>query len=595
MTLLRLRTAAVTSLFAFAFTLSAMAGGSFAMPKEGVPSFRRDRIPLEIAEMHQLARAVAQMATTVKDDKAKDRRLAAQCIALSLALQPRSSNPDARNLLREWKDGNYNTRRDPVQITNSLNHVVGLIEWLDSDAAGRDARILADHLKDVVSRVGHHDEGYRAMGAGHEYADWSSLVQPLSAFEGDDSLEEPKPDPKPEPDTDPQPEPDKGFQLTVDRAEVLIPMWYRSANPRNGRAWDLKPGRMFVTARFDENRRDQSFEMRVGGAAFDQQMAQFTDSMTRVLSKSLGGLPGGLQLDIGSEALEEALRSGQPQSISAATVVLAGAVIRGVEVDPKAIVIGRVDEQGRFLCSSDMWAKLAAFRGGKKQRLVVPKQAREYLVGMWVMDEIRFFIDYEVVWAETVEEMINAVALKPEGGLGEACVRFDEIQDFAPGENEIRGFVANIHTRKRLAKLVEDSSHHLSGAILLDQSLSKRPFNVSRAVLCSELLRIIEPLSQVEPISLDAAAERAYRRLPVGQMSQECREQVAALERYVGREERALYKEAEDLFDIMRDHQKDLLKSGDYDFITKLLVRSSRNAAEAYEAYAKRLEQAMDE
>lgn len=572
------------------------AGGPFVGPKEGPPSFRRDKLPLEVADIRRLSDSLVLMGTTINDDRAEDRRLAAQCIALSLALEP--GNRDARRLLKAWEEGRYRPRNDFSDLRKALKFCADLIDWLESESAGRDAGLLAACLRDVVSRVGSSASEYRDLGEQQLIGDWNNFVPALAAYEKPQTPENPDSDPGLDPD--PVPDPDQGeFKLAFDHAEITIPMWQRAAEAQEARDgqnrqdWVLKPGRMFIKAEYDPGRKSERFEMQVGDDIFNEQMRNFSSNISGVLNQAMSGLPGGLRVRIGSESLDAALRSGQAQSISAAAVVLAGSLIRGTPPDPDVIVIGRVDQDGNYLPSSDMWEKLKVFNNGEGQKLVVPAKSRQFFEAMLTMDQIKYFLDYQVVSASNVKELLDATSSQPEGGLGEACKLFAEIQKVAPEENQLRGFVANSHVRERLQQIVKISANHLSGEIMLMQAKSSRPFSITREVLCAEMTYLLKPLEQVRAIPWDAVAQRDFKRLPVAEMVKECRKKVATLERYVAREDRDLYKGVDAVFDEMREYDKALNARGEWDYITGLLARASRNAERVFVDYKRQLEQGM--
>ena len=589
---------ALTGLLALALSMISIAGGPFAPPKDGPSSFRRDRIPLEIDDIRRLSNSLATMASVIEDDRAKDRRLAAQCIALALALEPR--NRDARRLLKVWEDGRMLGRKDFDAARKSLEYAASLIEWLENDRAGRDAHSLATCLRDVVSRVGASETEFRELGAQNMLGDWNDFVPALSAYE---KQERPS-DPGPERDANTDPnfgtnppvtDPEKGeFKLAFNRAEITIPMWHREINPERAQNWVIKPSRMLVTAEHDQENKNEPFRLQVGNNIYNEQMLAFSNHIKGVLHQALGDLPAGLKVNIGSAALDEVLHSGQPQSISAAAVVLAGSVVRGVPPDPDTTVIGRVDAQGNYLPSSKMWKQLKILGNGKGQRLVVPAKSRQYFEAMLTMDQISYFLNYEVVSASNIEELLNAAATQPEGVLAVASEQFGEIHKVAPADN-VRTFVANSHVRKRLQEIVKACPQHLSAELLLMHANSSRPFNITREVFCSEMKCILEPFEQVQAIAWDAAAERSYQRLPIAQMIKEARDKVATLERYVGREERDLYQAVDLVFAEMREYEKALSERGEWDYITGVLSRSSRTAEQVLQNYVRMLDEAMNQ
>ena len=127
------------------------------------------------------------------------------------------------------------------------------------------------------------------------------------------------------------------------------------------------------------------------------------------------------------------------------------------------------------------------------------------------------------------------------------------------------------------------------------QANSSRPFNITREVLCAELKYILKPFEQVRTIGWDDAAERNYTRLPIAQMTKEARDKVATLDRYVGREERDLYQAVDLFFAEMREYDKALNERGEWDYITGVLARSSREAEQAFQNYARMLDEAISQ
>lgn len=580
MNFLYFRPLALGGLLALLLSTAALAGGPFALPEEGPVAFRRDRIPLEIEDIRRLSKDLTTMAETVSDDTPDERRLAAQCLALALALEP--GNREARRMLGRWEDGRFSGHDSIEPAVKGMDRSVRLLDWLEQDAAGRDAGQLAACLKDVISQVGQSEERYRAVGGEDERGQWDGWVPVLAAYEKAESDPDPDPDPKPNPN--PNSSGVTGFSLVVDKAEITIPLWYRDERPKNGQDWVLKPGRMSMNATHDKD--SQEFfamgfpDLDIG---YSERMGKFSESMAAVLSNHHVTLPYGLQVRLGSPVLEDALSSGRPQTVSAATLALANAAISGKAIDADTILLGRVDSEGRYLTFSNAWASIRCFGGGKGQKLIIPSSSKEYMEALLTMDQVGFFLEYEVIMASNLEELFNAVASEPEGALGEACAKFAEIQKVAEG-NKVRTFVANSHVRKRLQEVVKASPQHVSASLLLMQSNSSRPFNVSRNTLISEMRLILEPLAQVKEISWDQAEEREFRRIPVAKITNECKEKIDALEKFVGREEKEIYKRVDELYDVMREYDRALNRRGDYDYITGLLTRTSRDAVRAYKA-----------
>lgn len=564
-----------------------LAAGPFAMPKEGPVAFRRDRIPLEVRDIRRLSEDLTVMAETCSDDTPEQRRLAAQCLALALALDP--GNRSARRNMDRWEDGRFAGHDSIEPALKGMERSLHLLNWLETHEAGRDAMQLADCLKDVICRVGRSEERFREVGGEREQGRWDGWVPALAAFEKQE--EPPSTDPGDEPEDDPPGR--TGFQLTVERAEITIPLWYRAERPVNGQDWVLKPGRMIMQAAHDKESQE-SFAMSFSDLdfAYAERMQQFGQTMTGLLADHHASLPYGLTCTLGSPVLQDALSSGKPQTVSAATAVLANAAISGTPIDGETILLGRVDADGKYKTFSNAWASIRCFGGGQGQRLVIPSDSKQFMEGLLTMDEISFFLEYEVIMASTLEELFNATASEPAGDLGVACSKFAEIQKVAKG-SKVRSFVANSHVRKRLQEVVQASPQHLSAALLLMQSNSSRPFNISRDTLISEIKLILDPLAQVSEIGWDQAAERNFRRIPVGQLTAECKQKIDALDKYVGREERDLYKRVDQLYDVMREYDKALEQRGDYDYITGLLTRTSRDAERAYKTYIEYLDGQM--
>ncbi|HEX5791608.1 MAG TPA: hypothetical protein VFY13_10655 [Luteolibacter sp.] len=559
----------------------------FVAPFDVPPAFRCDRIPLDVPRIQALSKDLTTIAAAIKGEDPRDQRLAAQCLAMATVLDP--LNREARRVLEDRSKSNFEAYGNEEHKAKALKNCYDLVEWLQSPTAGSDGEKLSSCLKDVIYRAGAGERRYELLlRGGEEVGAWNNWVADVSAFTKPDVVEQP-PVVVEQP---PVPVGPKVYELKQAKGEVVVPMWCPGANDwANGQQWVLKPDKFAMQASYDPQRRDESLRLRVGSSDdVAYQMESFSNRIVQGLARHHKELPGGLRISIGSQAFDAGVSSQKDQSISAAAYVLANAAVAGVE--PTGIIICKLSSDGKVQLPSDFWPKLQCFGKGSGQRMVVSSASLPYFESIMAMGNSDFFLQYEVVAADTVEELVDAASKPPQSTLASATERFAEIQRVAAGQNT-GSFIANQHVRQRLREVVEAYPKHISGTLLLRQSNGKRPIYITREVLANEMLAAIQPMGSISSIGWDEVVEWTFRRVPAGEMGKTCQTKLDAIERYVDRNDKELFKKATDLVDLARELEKAFERRGEPHERAGWITQASRDAAQGYEQLYRELQQVV--
>lgn len=557
----------------------------FVAPFDAPPAFRCDRIPLDVPRIQALSKDLTTIAAATKSEDARDQRLAAQCLAMATVLDP--LNREARRVLEDRSKSSFEAYGNDEHKAKAIKNCYDLIEWLQSPAAGSDGEKLSACLKDVIHRAGTGERRYELLlRGGEEVGSWNNWVADVSAFTKADVVEQP-PEVVEQP---PVPVGPKVFELKQPKGEVVVPMWCPGANDwANGQQWVLKPDKFAMQAFLDSENRDQPLRLRIGNSDdVFYQMSSFSDRIIQTLRRHHEKLPGGLRISVGSQAFDAGVSSQKDQSISAAAYVLANAAVSGLE--PTGIIVCKLSSDDTVQVPSDFWPKLQCFGKGNGQRMIVAASSLPYLESIMAMGNSDYFLQYEVVGVNTLKELVEAASKTPDGTLASASERFAEIQRVAVGKNT-GSYIANPHVRQRLREVVEAYPMHISAQLLLRQSNGQRPTFITREVLANEMLAAIQPMDGISSIGWDEVVEWSFRRVPAGEMGKTCDAKLDAIERYVDRNDKELFKKATDLVDLARELEKAFERRGEPHERAGWITQASREAAQGYEQLYRELQQ----
>ncbi len=481
------------SAFCAVVTTTSLFAGNFTAPAEGPVAFRRDKLPLDTDSMVKMSSQLTILADGIEGQNAKERRGVAQMLALSLALDP--ANSRARSMIGQFEKGHHQIELDPEKARKSRARVWHYLGWLESPQAGPDGQALAACLKDVMAVSDPKDPRSEALLAKGETGAWADWIPEESAYE------DAKPVTADIPASIPKIHPEKpGILLT--KASVLTPFWNQKPGSEPA-VWVLAPTSLKMTAgmKSDGEESDRSFSVSIGDNEDHHRFASVERVVLKLLKKLHGDLPDGGYVRIETPHSAASLPRGKRQAVSGAAAALADSAITGRE--PDAAIIGIVDENGAFNLPKDFWQQLRSAEDVPGMRIIVPAAAASYLSSMLALENPQFFMKHEVLTAGDFKNAVELSAKVPDEDLGKISAQFREIQSKAVSQ-PLGQYVANSYVRRRLAEISLAAPFHASARMLAIQGAGSRPAYISREVLVSELLRVIEPLKWITRRDFDS-------------------------------------------------------------------------------------------
>jgi len=457
----------------------ALAGAPFVAPADGPVPFRRDRLPIDVEAMTTLSRQLSLMVKEAPLEQPAQRRLAAQALGLSLALD--SANREARELISELEKSGGVEGGDAAEIQKARARVWQLLDWLEAPEAGPDAQALGACLSDVIAAIDPDHAGADQRREKGDRGAWTGWVPELASYERKAS----KPDPTDRP---------KGPSAAIVRkdAKVSTPLWVYDNNSqrllqRNAtismKAWIEE----------DEEKRRNPFKFQLENTGNADALAKTGDTVVSALKAMGDSFPRGghLSLNCGGG---DYMPNRNHDSISAAAAVLADAAVSGRE--PAATVFGIVGADGKLKLPSQAWEKLRILSDGPGGRLILPREAEAMLPSVLAMEDAAFFMKYEVILAGNVTELTERAQKVGQGTLAEVSERFSEIRA-KQGTMPLGQYVANHFIRQRLGEIIQAFPDHASARMLDMQGAGKRPTWLPRTILACELRRAMEPVGRL--------------------------------------------------------------------------------------------------
>lgn len=521
------------------------AAGGFAPPAEGPVAFRRDAIPLDADAMVTLSKQLDALARGLRAETPAERRGAAQMIALSLALDP--ANRKARELLDEYQQERHTPDADAERLEKGRARIWQIIAWLETPEAGNQGQALAACLKDVIIISDPQHPRAAAVRDAGERGAWTGWVPDVSAY--DRKLvarnEEPKPSDPAQPTTGSK-------SIALESAKVHTMLWQKVGEPDDNK-WELACSPLEMTARksTDEGEDSHSFSVRIGPGGEGDQLGKISSNIRKLLAAKHGAQTRGVRISISSTQLEKSLESHKLHSISAASAVLASSAFTGRE--PDAIILGLVDENGVYKIPTGFWEQLQSLGKGTGRRLILPADAATILPSMLALEKPGFFMEYEVLLAADLKQLLELSEKTPEGPLASAIARFREIRERS-GTQDLRQYIANTFVKQRLMAVLQEAPAHFSARMLVIQAAGSRPTLVARPVLASEIRRALEPMKWLTQREYDLLGSAEISKL--GQTYETCRSKVDALERYAEKTDKPLIERARELTAAIRNVER---------------------------------------
>lgn len=544
-------------------TLPLAAG--FVPPAEGPVPFRRDKLPLDVETMEGLSRQLTLFTGARVADDPDELRAVAQMAALALALDP--VNRDVRALIDSLKAGGAPAAAAAEELERARNRAWQVLAWLEMPEAGADGQALAACLGDVLAMADpHHPKARERRSAGEQGA-WKGWVADEAAFRPKETETKPEMTRDDEAD-EPQPE-DEGKKASLALRELAgaMPLWYFDKDLKRMKLAVVPVQLKASILELDEHKDDdnggdgnkpKAFEVQVPGEGMTD---RFTRAMHRVesaMKSRHGSLPDGLQVRLNLGKADYSMpRNGD--ALTGTTALLIDGALGGKL--PTAITLAVVGEDGKLELPPRFWQTLRTLSASQSTgtRLILPKEASEFLTALVVMDDAAFFMENEVLLADSVDELCDAASATPQPGIADGLKRFEEVRKVGQGK-PLGTFVAHPATQQRLREVAEVMPNHASARMLALQGSGSRPRFLQRSIVALEISSALEPVGfqmtedpdDVDPEDLEKAHEAS-------------RAQLDRLAGFIDIRDRDLHKAATDLADSLRPLARLLLKEDNDD------------------------------
>lgn len=488
----------------------------FVPPAELASPLRRDRLPLEVAAMRDLASRMVRLADALEPDTAAERRGAAQMLALAGALDP--ANEEIAGLIEAYRDGTHEPRAGASKP--DLAPIEQQLDWLASDAAGAEGAKLAGCLKDVLAVAAPtHPRAaeWKAAGESRLWAGWVPVEGAYldassgsAADDGDPPLE-PTGDSADKPEDDDAgggedgdpPGPTLLEQATL-HAMMLVQV-PRSDPPR----WVTGVAELEMEAsKADADRENPpAFELRIGPRHAEGRFRSLQQAVLELLRARHGSLPAGWRVEISGEALDELpqpsgdARKDREKTIAlpaAACAVLADAALSGSA--PDAVVLGEVDSEGRYSSSPKLWEQLRVLMESDPsdvpvKRVLLPDDAKGLMPSVFAYGHPSFFMDYEVLLAPDFATLAERASSKPPEAIAAPLAEFARVRQAAEGK-DLRGFVIQKQVNQQLLALSQAAPFHFS-ARALTLNPNQWPREPAAVVVATDLAKALAPIARI--------------------------------------------------------------------------------------------------
>ena len=535
--------------------------GRYAMPAEGPVPFRRDRLPMEVAMISKLADLLCEIAEGVGAKRARDRRVRVQLLAVAVALDPESDRPG--RILKRLAEGGGSNPDAVADVAEPCGRVWQAIEWMESAEAGPDGQALAACLKDVMAVVDpSHPRSDESRRAGQGGA-WKGWVPDLAEYEEAKISNHENPEhAENEGQREKPPENEPAGPARIRLAETTVPaLFWKNMAKEWPPQWQLVTQSLTMKTKIrpqEESGIEPEIHhpmISIGSYPESGSLGELQWHVEKVLRNLHESLPENLLIEIRHAGLDDAVRSERRNVLSGVCAALAHAAISGVE--PEGLILGAVEEDGRFVLSSDFWAQLRALGDTSGYRVILPAEAEEVVMAYLALEKPDFFINNQVLLAKNLDEVVSLAAKNPDEALGGILGRFREIQE-KKGVQDVRIYVGNTYVRQRLEAITMDEPRHLSSKALVIQALGRRPTTVPRSVLASELLHMSDLLRWIR--RTDYVGEDKIKQLATDY--KELRERIDKTERYAAKDDRDLIDKITQLALAFRDFERDRRSGG---------------------------------
>ncbi len=541
------------------FLVCALLGNAFGAPKfiapdDSYPLIRRDRIPIDVDGINNLADQLALIADGPLSGSGKDLHTRARALALSQRLSP--AQPQARAIIRSLSNNESRPSPNRREVGEAQGAIHRAAEWLVKLPPGEEGYLLGQLLIDIIAArqkdlplVSSHDvDGQEAR--------WKGLIAPLEKFEN--KVESTKP---------------RGPELQFKTSVVLTTAPFSTyPTEKNG---IIQKVSLFIT---DEGS-DGDGNRRILFRPRPNYDARSTvSSVERYFQSAEKILPRDKSFTIDTGKFQYAANNGS--NLAAPVAILVDAALTGRPLRRNTYLFAKLEDDGSLSRPHNAWSiflELAETAPPRGSRLIVPPGVADDLRSLLVLEKADFFVDYEVISASHFDETRSLFyedgQIDPE--LSAAMESYQEIWDKALDSTSLQTFVSHKSVKDRLATVVRHSNLHVSASFLALQG-NNRPPHFSEKMLARELHRCLEPLSTFR-FQYGKTKDTDFRKL-----HDRLRKRFDPLERRIGNKEKPLYDEAltliKKLKGLARDMNKSILNKQHPDIVAFSIFQGEFNA-----------------
>jgi hypothetical protein len=531
----------------------AVGRAEFVAPAEGPVPFRRDKLPVDVDTMTALSRQVLTLTSAALPEGAPGWRGMAQMTALALALDP--ANRQARELLTSLQSGGSPEKTGMKEIERALGRSWQVVGWLEMPEAGPDGQALAACLGDVLVLADPTHPKAAERRENGEQGSWKDWIAPESAFQ-------PKSTPEPDKGDEPMDDKPDGAGPALTELTLAAPMWIADKRLETN-LFEVLPVHLKTSPG------GEGSPVSLNLSAWEGAQAMSTAS--KEVEAFIGRRHPKLAPTVGKfswEKEKEFLHAWNGASLSGTCALMMDGAIVGKT--PLASTFAVVGKGGKLELPPRFWPSLRALStqntGG---RLILPTAAADHLTGLLVLDDAAFFMKYEVLLAETADELCDLGAGNAKPEIQDIYTRFSEIKKVASGK-PLGTFLAHPSTQSRLSQLAASMPHHASSRLLALQGSGNRPRFLQRAVLAQEIRDALQPINPVGETSTEKLVSKQLDGI-----HEQCREKLDKMGSYIDIRDRDLHKAAVAAADGVRTLARVMDKKDDdyrYDLLSKQIT-----------------------
>jgi len=524
--------------FFIGFLVCALLGDAFGAPKfigpdDSYPLIRRDRIPIDIDGINNLADQLALTADGPFSRSGKDLHTRARALALSQRLSP--AQPRARAIIQSLSNNESRPNTNRREVGEAQGAIQRTAEWLVKLPPGEEGYLLGQLLIDIISARQKDHPLVSSHDVDNQEARWRGLIAPLEKFEN--KVEDAKP---------------RGPELQFKTDAVLTTApFFTYPIGKNGIMQEVS---LVIT----DERNDGDGNRRILFRPRPNYDARSTlSSVERYFQSAEKILPRDKSFTIDTGKFQYAADNGS--NLAAPVAILVDAALTGRPLRRNTYLFAKLEDDGSLSRPHNAWPiflELAETAPPRGSRLIVPPGAADDLRSLLVLEKAAFFVYYEVIGASHFDETRSLFyedgQIDPK--LSAAMESYQEIWGKALESTSLQTFVSHKSVKERLATVVGHSNLHVSASFLTLQG-NNRPPHFSEKMLARELNRCLEPLSTFR-FQYGKTKDTNLRKL-----HDLIRKRFDPLERRIGNKEKPLYNEALELIKKLKGLARDMNKS----------------------------------